>query len=364
MSNRKLLVLAVVAAVMIVLTAIVTKTANQTAEPLSAVQSYLVQGLNPDNIFAIEIQDKENTIKLKRAQKGFVLTNKDNYPAKTSQINELLSDIMEIKTKELITENEDNFAELQVTEDTARNIIRFMNADANTITGVVIGKRAEGGDSYVRLINNNQVYMAEQVPWIRTSATDYINTELVDVDTAAIVRVKVTDPNGSYVIASEPNSTDSKLLGVPEGKQVKGTDYKQVFSAMDNLRFEDVMVQAKAADMKFDHKYVCELANSTVYTLELAEKGENTYCKATAEFTDQTEVVKEQREETPEELKKKEAKLLAHEAAVKFQKQHQGWVYQISSWKAKNLTKSFNELIEDIPQPEEPNTPADPNETD
>jgi hypothetical protein len=55
-------------------------------------------------------------------------------------------------------------------------------------------------------------------------------------------------------------------------------------------------------------------------------------------------------------LKKKEAKLLARDAADEFAEKHKGWVYQLPPGKAKNMTKPLAELLEDEPkQAGEPN---------
>ena len=43
---------------------------------------------------------------------------------------------------------------------------------------------------------------------------------------------------------------------------------------------------------------------------------------------------------------------------------HQGWVYEIADWKAKNLTKKLSDLLEDEQKPQEINNSEDPNTTE
>ncbi|MHC4327967.1 MAG: hypothetical protein ACYSWW_07575, partial [Planctomycetota bacterium] len=64
--------------------------------------------------------------------------------------------------------------------------------------------------------------------------------------------------------------------------------------------------------------------------------------------------------ETPEELKAKEAKLLARDGAQAFTAKHQKWVYEIPDWKANNLTRELADLLEDA-EPEEESGAVDPN---
>jgi hypothetical protein len=84
-----------------------------------------------------------------------------------------------------------------------------------------------------------------------------------------------------------------------------------------------------------------------------------------AEFTDKTPVEKASIDqggevESEEELKKKEAKLLARDNAAEFTAKHNGWLYEIAEWKAKNLTKKLEDLLEDEEKSEE-DAAADPN---
>ena len=44
-----------------------------------------------------------------------------------------------------------------------------------------------------------------------------------------------------------------------------------------------------------------------------------------------------------------------------FNKKHQGWVYEVPSYKAGNLVKPLPSLLEDAPEPEKESEPADPN---
>ncbi|MCH8215872.1 MAG: hypothetical protein IH892_03765, partial [Planctomycetes bacterium] len=59
--------------------------------------------------------------------------------------------------------------------------------------------------------------------------------------------------------------------------------------------------------------------------------------------------------DSEEELKAKEARLLAQEKSMKFQKKHENWVYTVPTWKANALKKDMGDLMEDvvIPAPED-----------
>jgi len=353
MSDRKLTILGVAAAIMLVWAVVQTSLMNRQTRPKFTGASYLIQGLDTSKVFGIILGQGDDAVTLKREGTHFVVASKDNYPASTKEINNLIADCLDIKREEWITDNATNHEDLQVTADKARNIIQFLDEKSEPIgqAGIVIGSTSvNGGGRYVRLASSDEVYLSRNVPYLRTTAMDYIDKKLTELKTDTIVKVTVTDPNSPYSLTKHEGNM--VLEPVPEGKQAKESDLSLVFEGLANLEFSDFQ---KAADgLEFDRSYVCRLADSTVYTFKIAQKEDKTYVTCSAQFTDTQQVVKQKKVEPLEELKKKEVILLAQEHAKNFTEKHAGWVYEIPSWRAGNLTKKLADLVEDIPQEEKP----------
>jgi hypothetical protein len=329
---------------------------------------YLIQGLDPADISSIVLGTGDAAVTLKRQKASFVVADKDNYPAKTSEINSLITKCMEIQTSASITDNPANHEDLEVTEEKARSVVKFMTPEPNSavLTGVVVGKTEElGQGTYVRLLSSdtalsNKVYVASNVPWFGGTAMNYIEQELISVERDDIELVTVSSPNGKYTLKPKEDSQDVVLEDIPAGKKLKSSDSRSVFTALTSLRCDDV--KKKSSDLTFEKQYVCRLKDSTVYTLKIAQKDDKTYVICEAEFTDTTPITKGSDVESEEELKAKEAKLLARDNAKKFTTDHQRWVYEISDWKAKNLTKELSDLLEgEEKAEEEEDDAADPN---
>ena len=139
---------------------------------------------------------------------------------------------------------------------------------------------------------------------------------------------------------------------------------EKVFDAFGDLNFDDVNSQAALKNLKFDSRFVCQLKDSTVYAVRLAKDGDKYYAKFDAQFMDLTPVTMTKGEkESEEQLKKKEAKLLARDAAESFDEKHKNWVFEIPIYQAENMTKPLNAILEDINKQSaaEPNTAADEN---
>jgi hypothetical protein len=365
MSNKTLSILGIIAAVMMVLAALQSRMARESTAPTATGSTYLIQGLDIAKVAKIVLGTGSNTVTLTRDPSNqFVITNKENYPATIREVNSLLNTCLDIKADELITSSPDNHADLEVSEEKSSKAAKFYDAQDKLITGILVGKSSgEGGGTYVRLANNNDVYLSSSSTWIRTNAADYFEKELLKVKEEDIVEVKVAAPDYAYTITNEAGK-DPVLNPVPEGKKVRPAECKTVLSALANLNLTDVMKNLPSEDLKFDRSYVCQVKNSTVYTIEIAKQNEKAYIRCSAEFTDTTPVMKENREESEEELKQKEEKLLARDAADTFTKKHNGWIYELSNWQMKNLTKDLKDLVEDIPaekpadaKPEAPEAP-------
>ncbi len=366
MSNKNLTILGVVTVLMVVWAVIQSRVSSRPRTELGAL-SYLIQGLDPTDIGSIVVGTGKDAVTLKREGRHFLVANKDNYPAVTSKISELITSCLDIKTAELYTDESAYHEDLEVTEEKARSVVKFMTPEPNStvLAGVVVGKAKELGEgTYVRLVSSDKassdkVYVASNVPWIKSQAMDYIEQELISVNRDDINSVTVSSPSGDYTLKPKEDSKDIVLENIPAGKKAKSSECDRVFTALANLRFDDV--REKSSDLTFDRRYVCKLNDSTVYTLEIAQKDDKTYVNCLAEYTGEVPTKDMTKVESEEVLKEKEAKLLALDNVRVFSTKHQDWVYEIAEWKAKDLTKELSELIEDEEKPEEVKPPDEPN---
>jgi len=367
MSNKKLVLLGIIAVVTAGL-AILQTQMGRGVHTADFSSSPLVEGLDIEAVSAIQVTSEEGskTLQLTKQEDQFVVADKDNYPANVSKINDLISNCLDIRTTEKITSNPDNHADLKVTESTARYGVAFLDSDAKPIVTVLLSDNdPETKVAYARLLSSDDVYAIQSSPWLATGPMDYIDTQLLKVSNDKINNVAVKTPDGSYVLSSPQDSSDIQLEKMPEGKQYKETVYKTVFGVLNDLRFDDVTKESNAPEgLNFDFTYTCKLYDLTVYKLSIAKEDDKTFVKISADFLDKTPVEKTVGEvESDEELKKKEAKLLATDAVKEFNAVHEGWIYRIPSYKAGDLTKSLSDLIEDIPQPKPEETPESAEES-
>ncbi|MCK4293959.1 MAG: DUF4340 domain-containing protein [Planctomycetes bacterium] len=355
MSNKSLAILGIIAAVMIILAAVLSGVSSGPRKG-SGGPAYLVQGLDPTSVGKIVVGTGADEVTLQRRGKAYFVVNKDNYPADVKEINELFKKCLDIKTTgSAHTSNAANHEDLEVTEDKARSVVKFLSTEPNSpmLAGVALGKSLEAGQgTYVRLLPGDSVYVTLESPWIRDGATDYIDQDLITLKLEDVNSVAVRVDGREYTLKQDEGDNVVLENNIPPGKKLKTGDAKSVLKALTDLRFDDV--SRSVGGLAFNDQYVCRLNDSTVYTLSIAQKDEKTYAVCKADFTGQRPT-KEKKLESEEELKKKEALLLADDKAQQFAARHEGWIYEIADWKAKNLTKKLSDLLEEEEKPKDPN---------
>lgn len=355
MSNKSLAILGAVAAGMVVL-AMVLSGASDGPRRGASGPVHLIQGFDPAKIGKIVVGSGDDIVTLTRRGRSFSVAEKDNYPADIKQVNELIRNCSDIKTTgPAHTSNSANHADLEVTEDKGRSVVKFFTSDPNSklITGIVVGKSVEVGQgTYVRMLPKDDVYITTKSPWIKDQATDYIDQELITVKREDINSVTVNPEGEAYTLQAGAGDAVS-LVNLPAGKKLKNTDARSVLTALTDLRFDDV--SRSIGGLAFNEVYVCTLNDATVYTLNIARKDDKTYAVCQARFTGQRPTTIK-KDESAEELQKKEALLLAFDNAAAFTARHKGWIYEIPDWKGKNLSIKLSDLLEDIEDPNDPNS--------
>jgi hypothetical protein len=330
--------------------------------------SYLLQGFNPGQITSVVIGTGNDAVELGRKGPRFVVSSKSGYPAVNSKVNALIRACTDIRTVNHVTDDPSNHGDLEVTEEKARSVVKFFRADPNKgaqmVTGVLVGKsESQTNEVYVRLADSNSVYTVKKAPQIRELALDYIEKEIVNIEKDQVVRVTVSSPEGSYTLRVEDSNDAAITLDeLPEGREIHDSNCSSVVSAFSYFSFSDLSKVSEMPELQFDRKYESELKNETVYAFEIATDDDKTYVKATAKYVGDRLVI-----DDPEKREETALRLAASEDAKAFAAQHAGWVYEVSEWKAKHLMRNLDDLLEEVPEPEEPEThdgPADANAPD
>jgi len=346
-TNKKLNMLTIIAIVLTIITVSLYIPRPEKEITLSK-GSYLAGGLTLDDIATINISKGKIKTTLKKRDNGFVVTEKNNYPADTRKINELYTKVLDIKVENFITNKKANYKELGVSDDSKdATIISFKDDKGKLISGLIVGKTSDNGrGNYVRLMNKSDVYISDIIQYFNCEPSDYLNKTITKLKTSDVKRLDVIDNTGNYSI-NKNSSGEVVLLNAPKDKKIDKGALNSVFNSITSLNFNDV---SKASDKSLDFKreVICEVEGKVKYHIYIAKQGEDTWIKAKAEEPKYSDIENSRRiskNDTESDLKNKSKVLDAGEAAKKFNKMTNGWVYKLASYKAEALNKKLSDLF-------------------
>ncbi|MHC4874470.1 MAG: DUF4340 domain-containing protein, partial [Planctomycetota bacterium] len=355
MTDRKLGILAVAAAVLLVLTVLCYSTSEKSGTSIKE-GTVLVQGLEPSLVDSVVIKKEDSVTTLKKSEDGsFRIVEKDNYPASFKELNDLIRDITDIRIGSVVTDSAENHVELGVAEGGKDSLtVTFFDKIGKSLVGIVKGKSAEGASgAYIRLLGSDEVYATEDYLSLDSEASDFIEKNIFEVERDDVKEVFVKNKDEkAYIIKREGDKP--ALQNIPKGKRPHKTDFEDVFYALAGLNISDAKIEA-GNNVGWDTTFNCKVKGELTYTVKLGKlKGKN-YIKVSASVPPLKKVTAEEvKADTAEGTKKKDEMFQAADKAAEFTPRHSGWIYEVSDWDVKKMRKKFSELVEDKPASDEP----------
>jgi len=360
-TNRRLAILAGVAAAMLILTAVVMVIPSGGSSDFRTGQA-LISGFDPEAVATVTVVSGDVTTTLRREGDGFTVAERSGYPASVEWVNRLLLGMLDIRCASRVTTSSAAYAELGVADGAAETTITLADAEGGELVTLLVGDVASAGQDsaspmgappagrYVRLAGGDAVYLTENPIAIPSDPASALDRSVVDLDDTSITEVTVDAGEESYSIKPGEDG-DFELEQIPEGKRPKAWMVKSVATAFKGLRFEDIVDGDEVPD-QWDVTYTCRAGEHLTYTAQLAKVDENRYMRVSATGPSAAAINSSQRisvNESAEQLSAKDEILQAADAAAAFNRRHKGWVYRIPSWKADSLCRGLDELLEDVP---------------
>lgn len=360
----------------------------------------LADQINDVNLIRIVKAGDTPVVELKHTEQGWVLANKDNYPASLDTLRELLSTLVDAKIVETKTSNPERYAALGV-EDISAEDAQGMRIDL------------EGGSEPISLIvgnlnssNQQQTYVrkADQAQSLLISGSlapaddvqRWARQPIVAIPAEQVQKVVIKHPDGEQltVYKSGRSDTNFKLFNLLEGRELShDTVANPIGNALSNLRLEDVRTveQLNPADAEpviteyytFDGRKITlqGFQQDDNYYLHLqaafdADQFEQFRPKAEPATTDDsadesaddtestandeaaTETAEADTAESDTDADKaSDAEQLAQQMA-ELDAQLKPWVFAVSQYKYQSVSKRLEDLLKPEEKPAEDASPA------
>lgn len=307
--------------------------------------------------------DGAGKVTLVREAGRFVVKQRAGYPAATKEVNDLLLKLLRIALADEVTDNPENYAELEVSgpaEGKPGKATRVILEDAEgaPLVTLYLGKSvAATGGKYIRLEGKPAVYATEEGIWVDTSPMNYIDSDLLSLDATKIETLLVKEADGTVFQIQRDKDDRAEIVGVPEGKRQKQSEVDGLLRACGQLSFSDVKAATDMPGFNPTRTLMLTVNQHLGYRIELQGGAETTFVRVQAKGPSAAALqVTRQEIETSnqEQLQKKNLAYEARDTADAFNKLHQGWIYELSDWKARSLAKPYDQLLEEKPDPDAP----------
>jgi hypothetical protein len=183
---------------------------------------------------------------LVRKKDGWVVAEKDAYPADVSKVRDALLNLADAHIVEQKTSNPDYYSRLGVEPvklSTATGTELTLLAGDKTIAAVTIGKSSGNEYRYVR--NNAQPvsYLIDKSLEVPTEAAKWTEPKIVDIDGKSVREVTITRSNGETltITKAKPEQEDFAVENVPKGRELQYPGVADVVgNALHGLQLQDV----------------------------------------------------------------------------------------------------------------------------
>ncbi|OJJ15630.1 hypothetical protein BKI52_37745 [marine bacterium AO1-C] len=182
-------------------------------------------------------QQKE--IKFTRSKQGWVAQqDKLQAVAERGKIESLLSDLRSVKPQRLVANDQSKWATYQLTDSLCTRV-KLLGNNGQELMTLLIGKAGTGGESFVRLPNDNEVYAIGSLLAANANKgfNDWRNQDVLKFNFPAINKISFTYQGDSSFTVAKDKSTWKMGEDIADSTLV--TQYLNSISAKRNDQFAD-----------------------------------------------------------------------------------------------------------------------------
>jgi hypothetical protein len=320
----------------------------------------------------------DQSVTLTKKDTGWIVSEREDYPANTATINSLLRTIEDVKINNAI-EAGPTYAKrfgIDLTAKTQQDHgieLTFVDAKKENIATIFLGKEAESGGRFIQNAEDTSgIYVtSESFPTATASAKDWLDDEFFKVEKIKTIAVtSAGNPEKSeWKVSRSDENAEFSLEGAQAGETLDTNIASQWKTVLSAARFQDVALAAdysKLASAADRQIATITTVDGFTYTITIVakpaapakpavageppapeeEKAYNISVKVEANFAkERTKAADEKPEDakTKDEEFAKNSKLLADK--LKTEQGFQGRTYEVSSYVIDSLLKPRADVL-------------------
>lgn len=269
--------------------------------------------LDGAQITKIHIDQGANSLDLESKDGKWTVPTRGGYPSDPNKVRSLLVHVADMTVSQKVTESPDDFDKLGVSDKAVkdgRSKVVLFGTDGKPVAGIYLGDYRKGKDAnpfggaggskgqYIRADGSNSVYMTLESPVAPATATSWLDTNISNVMQSNIENIRQYKLNAGaenleIELKRQPDYTGGTSLKyqgqVEEGKEVKDSSLNMLRTALENLRFEDVLKadDEKVKDAVPEFRTEFQTTGALVYSVSSFKKDDKIYARVGVRFDDQ-----------------------------------------------------------------------------
>lgn len=362
MHAKHLTILAIITLLMVLVTAIIVSQ-NQQKTPTSStplVFPSLAEKVN--EVATIHVATKADHFTLVKGDKYWGLQEKHQYPVNMDKVSQLVLGLSALKILEAKTANPELYSKLgveDITAEDAQSVLFTLKDSADqTLASLIVGNHqiakidATQREFYLRKAEDKQTWLAIGTLPVDKQPTQWLDKQILDIESARVQQVKVIHPEGEQVLIfrDTKDNEDYQLADLSAHMKIKSMyTLKQLAGTLADLQMHDVTIPSEVTFSQDAHtQAVFTTFDGLEITITLVEQEDKYYTQLTAAFVPEAIVgdTKENSTETDSTAKVTHTPEQVKAEAETLQSKLKGWVFEVPSYKTTALLKRQAELVE------------------
>jgi hypothetical protein len=247
-----------------------------------------------EEVAKIVVTTDEGAFEVVRDADGrWTLPAKSGFPAKPEAVRGAIVGLSQLKVIEKKTARKDWHEQIDLVapEEKGKAVsIALFDAQGGQIAALLAGKVQDvptgtgEGTLYVRLPGDDQTWLARGALTVERKITDWIDTEILDIDRTRIAKADLAPEGGTAysVERATKEQSDFKLTQIPAGKEpISSSAVNGVGAALVSFTFEDVAPQT-GFDFTKASRAVFTTFDGLAVTVSLIQKDEKYWATVSA----------------------------------------------------------------------------------
>ena len=303
----------------------------------------------------ILIQTKDGSVRVRRTDAGWVLPDKDNYPALMGEVRRTMIDLSELEIIEPKTADPARHEAIGLEDPLqgGNGILVTLQGSADLVmAGAIVSQAQPGGGMdrfYVRWPTEDQTWLTSGRLDIKKNINGWIDGNVLDVRRGDIAEAEVAPLMGpAYrLVRDDADQSDFVLVAPPEGRKVKPAySWNTTGFAITGLTVSDVR-RADTSGPASNGQITYRFFDGSRLTFVLLQEGDQYWMTISgAAFEPETQPVEAGTVPIAQDITELNEAAQARLGDIKAAMED--WSFGIPQYKFEQMTKPLEELLEPI----------------